>query len=194
MSKWHFGRQASQADARWHLFEAEALPHVDQLFRLAMCLERDAAEAEDLVQETFTQALQSFHRFETGTNCRAWLITIMRHLQSKRWRARGRARVISDGDVDLAGTIPFEPPTPQDVTDADMLRALDALPEGFQEVILLADVEELSYREIAAALEVPIGTVMSRLSRARQMMRRQLSDRADSGRRYPRAVGENSSQ
>lgn len=194
MSKWHLGRRSPKGDARWSLFEAEALPHVDQLFRLATYLERDRAEAEDLVQETFTEALQSFHRFETGTNCRAWLITIMRHLQCKRWRARGRARFISDDDVDLAGTIPFEPPTPQHVTDADMLRALDALPEGFREVILLADVQELSYREIAAALEVPLGTVMSRLSRARQMMRRQLTGLAYSGRRYPRAVGEDSSQ
>src|SRR5918996_6210607 len=116
MSKWRLG-QRSRSDSHWALFEAEALPHVDQLFRMAMCLERDRAEAEDLVQETFTEALQSFHRFEQGTNCRAWLITIMRHLQSKRWRARGRARLISDSDVDLAGTIPFEPPTPQDVTD-----------------------------------------------------------------------------
>ena len=194
MSKWRLAWRSSHGDSRWAMFEAEALPHVDQLFRLAMCLERDRTEAEDLVQETFTEALQSFHRFEQGTNCRAWLITIMRHLQSKRWRARGRARLISDSDVDLAGTIPFEPPTPQHVTDADMLRALDALPDGFREVVLLADVQELSYREIAAALEVPIGTVMSRLSRARQMMRRQLTDRAESGGRYARAVGERASE
>jgi len=194
MSKWRFGWPAPQDGSRWALFESEALPHVDQLFRLAMCLEHNRAEAEDLVQETFTEALQSFHRFEQGTNCRAWLITIMRHLQSKRWRARGRARLISDGDVDLAGTIPFEPPTPQDITDDAMLRALSALPDGFQEVVLLADVQELSYREIAAALEVPIGTVMSRLSRARQMMRRHLTDRAASVVRHARAVGEDSSE
>jgi RNA polymerase sigma-70 factor (ECF subfamily) len=194
MFKWHLAWRSSQDESRWALFEAEALPHVDQLFRLAMCLERDRTEAEDLVQETFTEALQSFHRFQQGTNCRAWLITIMRHLQSKRCRARGRALLVGDGDVDLAGTIPFEPPTPQEVTDADMLRALDALPAGFQEVVLLADVEELTYREIAAALHVPIGTVMSRLSRARQMMRRQLTDGVESGRRYARAVGEDSSE
>lgn len=193
MSNWPLAPWSSQGDSRWALFEAEALPHVDGLFRLAMCLERDRDAAEDLVQETFTEALQSFHRFERGTNCRAWLITIMRHVQSKRWRARGRARLISDGDVDLAGTIPFEPPTPQDVTDADILRALDALPEGFREVVILADVQELSYREIASALQVPIGTVMSRLSRARQMMRRRLTDAVDSG-RHPRAVGDDSSE
>jgi RNA polymerase sigma-70 factor (ECF subfamily) len=181
-------RQSQQADSDWALFEAEALPHVDQLFRLAMWLERDRAEAEDLVQETFTEALQSFHRFERGTNCRAWLIAIMRHLRSKRWRARGRAQLVSDDEVDLA-EIPFDPPAPENVTDADMLRVLQQLPTAFQEVLLLADVQELSYREIAAALDVPIGTVMSRLSRARQMMRQQLTDATDATRRYPRVIG-----
>ena len=181
-------RQPHRDGSRWTLFEAEALPHVDRLFRLALWLERDRAEAEDLVQETFAEALLSFHRFERGTNCRAWLISIMRHLRSKRWRARGRVRLVSDSDVDLAGTIPFEPSAPENVTDGDMLRALERLPEAFQEVLLLADVQELSYREIAEALDVPIGTVMSRLSRARAMMRRQLSATIDATPRYPRAV------
>lgn len=189
MLKFTRPRDAAKDDSHWSLFEAEALPHVDCLFRLAMCLERDRTEAEDLVQETFTEALQSFHRFERGTNCRAWLITIMRHLQSKRWRARGRARLISDDEIDLAGTVLAAPPTPPNVTDEDMLRALDALPRGYQEVVLLADVEELTYREIAAALDVPIGTVMSRLSRARQMLRQQLIGSMASTHRYPRAVG-----
>ena len=178
----------------WAVFEAEVLPHADRLFRLALWLERDRAEAEDLVQETVAQALQSFHRFERGTNCRAWLISIMRHLQSKRWRARGRVRIVNEDEVDLAGTVAFEAPVPHDITDDDMLRALEQLPEAFQEVLLLADVEELSYREIATALTVPIGTVMSRLSRARQMMRQQLTGRVNASRRYPRAVGEHTSE
>jgi RNA polymerase sigma-70 factor, ECF subfamily len=185
-------RQSRELDSDWALFEAEALPHAERLFRLALWLERERAEAEDLVQETFTEALRSFHRFERGTNCKAWLISIMRHLQSKRWRARGRARLISDDAAELAGTIPFEPSPPENVTDAEMLRALEQLPSGFQEVLLLSDVEELSYREIAMALEVPIGTVMSRLSRARQMMRQQLTGTKEAGRRYPRVVGEKS--
>jgi RNA polymerase sigma-70 factor (ECF subfamily) len=166
------GERPQQTD--WAAFEALALPHFERLFRFALWLEQDRAEAEDLVQDTFAQALQSFHRFEPGTNCRAWLITIMRHLQCKRWRARGRARIVSDSDVDLAGTVPFEPPTPQDVTDVEVLRALDTLPRGFAEVLLLADVQELSYKEISALLEIPIGTVMSRLHRARHLMRGRL--------------------
>lgn len=182
-------RRSHLTTEQWAAFEAEALPLLDQMFRLAMWLERDRVEAEDLVQETFIEALQSFHRFERGTNCRAWLITIMRHLRSKRWRARGRMRLVSDDEVDLAGTIASEPAVPAHVTDADVLRALEQLPPGFQEVLLLADVHELSYREIATALEVPIGTIMSRLSRARHMMRQLLTGTTDDARRYPRAVG-----
>jgi RNA polymerase sigma-70 factor (ECF subfamily) len=176
----------------WASFEAEALPHLDGLFRLAMWLERDRAAAEDLVQETFVEALQSFHRFERGTNCRAWLIAIMRHLQGKRWRARGRARMVSDDEVDLAGTIPFEPPVPEDLTDTEVLGALAALPRAFQEVLLLADVQELSYKEIAATLQIPVGTVMSRLHRARQMMRRQLTATGDGMRSWQTAAGDES--
>lgn len=174
-------RRARQTEGNWSRFESEALPHADRLFRLAMWLERDRAEAEDLVQETLVEALRSFHRFGQGTNCRAWLISIMRHLQSKRWRARGRAVLVSDSEIDLAGTIPFEEPTPTKVTDGEMLRALERLPRAFQEVLLLADVEELRYREIATALQVPIGTVMSRLSRARRMMRQELANGSGTG-------------
>src|SRR3954454_24194278 len=79
----------------WAAFEVEALPHADRLFRLAMWLERDRAAAEDLVQETLTQALQSFHRFTPGTNCRAWLTTILQHLRSNRRRALSREPVES---------------------------------------------------------------------------------------------------
>jgi RNA polymerase sigma-70 factor (ECF subfamily) len=175
MSKLRLTRDCPDGAPDWASFEAEALPHVERLFRLAMWLERDRAEAEDLVQDTLAAALESFHRFERGTNCRAWLIVIMRNLQNKRWRARGRARLVSDEEVDLAGTIPFEPSTPQTVTDTDVLRALDALPRGFQEVLLLADVQDLSYKEIAMAMDIPVGTVMSRLHRARNLMRQHLA-------------------
>lgn len=71
----------------WSAFEAEALPHVDRLFRLALWFERNRPDAEDLVQETMTQALESFHRFQSGTNCRAWLVTILQHVRSNRRRA-----------------------------------------------------------------------------------------------------------
>ena len=81
---------------RWLAFETEAMPHVDRLFRHAMWLERNRSEAEDLVQETLVQALQSFHRFAPGTNCRAWLVAILHHVRSNRQRKQGRVIVESD--------------------------------------------------------------------------------------------------
>lgn len=161
-------------EGRWSAFEAEVLPHVDPLFRLAMWFERDRAEAEDLVQETLRQALESFHRYTLGTNCRAWLISILRHLRNNRLRARSRSPLVDDPDDRLAGTVAFTPPIPDRLTDDDILAALDAVPSQYQEVILLSDVEELSYKEIAATLDIPIGTVMSRLHRGRALLRQAL--------------------
>jgi len=159
----------------WATFETEALPHAPRLFRLALWLERDRAEAEDLVQETFIQALQSFHRFTPGTNCRAWLVTILHHVRSNRIRARVRRPVVEDVDDRIAETVPFVAAIPQQVTDEDMLAALRSIPEAHQAVILLCDVEEMTYKEIAEALDIPIGTVMSRLHRGRALLRRQLA-------------------
>ena len=173
------------ADQAWASFESEALPHVDRLFRLAMWFERNRSEAEDLVQETMMQALQSFHRFQPGTNCRAWLTTILQHVRSNRRRARGRSPVVDDPDDRIAQTTPFVPPVPQQLTDEDLLGALGRIPAPFQEVIVLCDVEELTYKEIADALAIPLGTVMSRLHRGRALLRAELgaSTRAFSGRR-----------
>jgi RNA polymerase sigma-70 factor, ECF subfamily len=158
----------------WTAFEAEALPHVDRLFRLALWFERNRAEAEDLVQETMMQALRSFHRFQPGTNCRAWLTTILQNLRNNRRRARGRSPLVDDPDDRIAETIPFEPPVPQQLTDEDVLNALGRIPVRFQEVIVLCDVEELTYKEIADALAIPLGTVMSRLHRGRALLRSEL--------------------
>ena len=159
-------------EAVWSAFEAEALPHADRLFRLALWLERDRAAAEDLVQETLTQALQSFHRFTPGTNCRAWLTTILHHLRANRRRAHNRAPM-ETGAIEerFAHTLAFVPAVPEQLTDEDVLGALRQIPETYQEVILLCDVQEMTYKEIAAALNIPIGTVMSRLHRGRELLR-----------------------
>jgi len=167
------GTQSAQT--AWAAFEAEALPHVDSLFRTAMWFERDRVEAEDLVQDTLRQALESFHRYTPGTNCRAWLMSILRHVRSNRLRARGKLPIVSDSDDVLAATVPFVPPVPQQLTDDDLLAALGRVPAQYQEVILLSDVEELPYKDIAAALEIPIGTVMSRLHRGRSLLRQELT-------------------
>jgi RNA polymerase sigma-70 factor (ECF subfamily) len=161
-------------DHGWAAFEAEALPHVDRLFRLAMWFERNRSEAEDLVQETMMQALQSFHRFQPGTNCRAWLTKILQHVRNNRRRALGRSPLVEDADDRIAATIPFVPPIPQHLTDDEMLGALRRIPTPFQEVIVLCDVEELTYKEIAEALAIPLGTVMSRLHRGRALLRAEL--------------------
>ncbi len=167
---------APSGDERmWSAFEAEALPHVERLFRLAMWFERNRDEAEDLVQETMMQALQSFHRFQPGTNCRAWLVTILQHLRSNRRRARSRSPLVSDPDDRIAQTIPFVPPVPQQLSDETILSALGRLSPQYQEVVVLCDVEELTYKEIAEALAIPIGTVMSRLHRGRTLLRSELA-------------------
>jgi RNA polymerase sigma-70 factor (ECF subfamily) len=156
-------------------FESEVLPHSTRLFRLAMWLERNRADAEDAVQETMVQALRSFHRYQPGTNCRAWLITILQRIISNRRRARGRSIVVSDPDDRMAYAVPFVPPVPHELTDEMILASLRRLPLAFQEVILLCDIEELSYKEAAGALDVPVGTVMSRLHRGRARLREELA-------------------
>lgn len=169
---------ARGGEAVWETFESEAMPHAHSLFRVALWLTRDHTTAEDLLQETLTQALSSFHRFTPGTNCRAWLVSIMYHRHSKkRWEAR-RLHLVSDAHERISETIPFEPPTPQNVTDEEVLSALESLPRPFQEVVILADIEELSYKEIASATQVPVGTVMSRISRGRKLLRSRLAEYA----------------
>jgi RNA polymerase sigma-70 factor, ECF subfamily len=155
----------------WSAFEREVLPHADRLFRLAMWFERNRTDAEDVVQDTMMQALRSFHRFRPGTNCRAWLVTILQRVVSNRRRTKGRSIVVSDPDDRLAHALPFVPPVPQQLTDEALLAGLRRLPLALQEVILLCDVEELSYKEAAEALTIPIGTVMSRLHRGRAQLR-----------------------
>ena len=88
------------------------MPHVDRLFRLAMWWERDRREAEDLVQDTLVQALQSFHRFTPGTNCRAWLLSILQHVRSNRHRTKRRRFTVEDPDDRIAATVPYMPPVP----------------------------------------------------------------------------------
>jgi RNA polymerase sigma-70 factor (ECF subfamily) len=162
----------------WASFESEALPFHADLYRLAKWLLRNQAEAEDLVQETFVEALRSFHRFEQGTNCRAWLIKIMYHLLSKRRRESNRLRVVGDVDEQIAETV--APAASGDLAGEEVLNALKRLPQHYQEVVILSDVEELNYKEIADALSIPIGTVMSRLSRGRSLLRSELGNYARS--------------
>jgi RNA polymerase sigma-70 factor (ECF subfamily) len=160
-------------------FESAALPHLNDLYRTAARVLGDRSEAEDLVQETYLQAWKSFHRFEPGTNCRAWLFKILFHLIQHKRRKWYNAKLIQENDdALLQETLTYEPPVPQHLSDEDVLAALDAIPVQYREVVLLTDVHEFSYKESAAALGVPVGTVMSRLSRGRGLLRSRLSGMA----------------
>lgn len=159
----------------WEDFEQEAMPHTADLFRVAMFLKRNRDLAEDLVQETMMQALKSFHRFKKGTNCKAWMTTIMYHTHYKQLRKQTKLQMVPDTEEKIAATVRFEAPIPQQITDEDVLAALEKVPELFREVVVLCDVEGYAYKEIAAMLEVPIGTVMSRLHRGRKVLRGELA-------------------
>ena len=151
------------------------MPFAPDLYRVALWLTRDPDSAQDLVQETLIQGLQSFHRYESGTNCRAWLTRILYHMQGKRLRVQNRWQQLGDDEEKLAETLVYEPSTPQGLKETEVLQALAEIPRQFQEVVVLCDVEEFSYKEIGAALDIPIGTVMSRLSRGRKLLRTKLA-------------------
>jgi RNA polymerase sigma-70 factor (ECF subfamily) len=164
-----------------HDFESAALPHLDQLFRTAVRVLRDRTDAEDIVQETYFQALRSFHRFEPGTNCKAWLFKIMFHVihHHRRKAYRQSMRLAGETERPLEELAVYEPPVPRDLADEEVLAALDRVPVHYRAVVLLVDVEELAYKEAAAALGLPIGTVMSRLSRGRKFLRTELGQFAE---------------
>lgn len=147
-------------------FELLVLPHVARMLRVALRLAPDRSSAEDLVQDALLAAWRSFHRFERGTDCRAWLFKIMLNLATKRRRRERRFVPLIDASEQA-----YFPKS------AETLAALDALSEEHRTVLLLAAVEGFTCREIAQMLDLPIGTVMSRLSRARAELRRLLGYR-----------------
>ena len=178
-----FGRRERAAP---DTFGDEVLGYLEPLYATAMRLTRNRADAEDLVQDTVVRALRFRARFEPGTNLRAWLYTILHNTWRNRVRdtAREATDVDSERIEELAATDgPAEVETPERVLlratmDADLKDALDELPEVFRQAVWLRDVEEFSYAEIASMLDVPIGTVMSRISRGRRQLFEKLSQGA----------------
>jgi len=155
-------------------FETEALPHLNDLFRAALRLLRDHGKAGDAVQETYLIAWKSFHRYERGTNCRAWLFQVLFNVV--RHERRAWFRWVTGREDDVSATpLPAPQPVPDSLTDGQIIAALDALPAQFRDVLLLVDVEEFSYKEASEILKTPIGTIMSRLSRGRALLRVQLA-------------------
>ena len=130
-------------------FEAVALPHLDALFRTATRILRDRTDAGDVVQETYLQAWKSFHRFEPGTNCRAWLFKILFHTihHHRRKSLRFQLRLVRDDEPGLEETLAAEPPVKETLDDATVLAAVDRMPDYYREVVLLVDVQDFSYKE-----------------------------------------------
>lgn len=160
-------------------FEREALPHRDDLFRAAARMLQDHGKASDAVQEVYLVAWKSFRRYKRGTNCKAWLFQILfnvvRH-ERRNWFKWITGKEERMGEAQLVAPTPI----PENLTDGAILLALDGLPAQFKEALLLVDVEDFSYKEASEILQVPIGTIMSRLNRARGLLRTQLTDVARS--------------
>jgi RNA polymerase sigma-70 factor (ECF subfamily) len=161
-------------------FEAEAMPHLNDLFRTATRLVQDRVRAEDIVQEVYYQAWRSFDRFESGSNCRAWLYRILFHCVNHHRRKWFRFPLLKETEAFLETNLMYTPPVNETLTDGAILKALDEIAADYKAVVLLVDVEEFSYKEAADVLSVPIGTVMSRLSRGRKVLRKKLTDVARS--------------
>lgn len=167
-------------------FDETALPHLDTLYRVALRLTGERAAAEDLVQDTMLRALRAWATFQPGSNARAWLVTILRNQFINGYRARRRT---PEGvDMDAVPELPdLGDPDPEgrffrDLVDDEVLEAVDALPHDFREVLVLSDMEGLPYAEVAEALGIPVGTVKSRLFRARRILQGRL-------RRYAQETG-----
>ncbi len=166
-------------------FERDVIPYMRQLYPAALRMTHNHSDAEDLVQETIAKAYRAFHQFTPGTNLRAWLYRIMANTSNSTYRKQGRqppqslygdledvpmqsgpqAQVVKSAEAEALERLP----------DSEVLQALRELPESFRSVVYMADVEGYPYKEIAGQLEVPIGTVMSRLHRGRQKLRKKLT-------------------
>jgi len=183
-------RISKKIAAERELFEAEARPHLDTLYSMALRLTRSPVDAEDLVQDTLVRAYRFFDSFEAGTNFKAWLLRIQMNTFVNRYRRASRERQVFDGPMATpVGEGVMSRASMRCLTDPigeaqrrliadEIKRAFEELPEEARAMVLLADVEELSYREIAEVVGCPIGTVMSRLHRARKQLQLSLHKHA----------------
>lgn len=172
------------------VFRDEALPHLNALYNYARSISRSTEDAEDLVQETYLRAYRYFDQYTPGTNCKAWLFTILRNLYNTEYKKYKTSpdEVHYDSPEEIYGQIKNVDTSgmdrnPEDeffenVMPDEIVEAIEDLPEEYRSCILLADVEDFSYKEIAEILDVPIGTVMSRLHRARNILKKKLVDYA----------------
>ena len=173
-------------------FEEVALPHIDALFNMALNLTRNRKDAEDLVQEAYLRAYRFFDSYQSGTHIKAWLFRILRNTFINRYRASkvrpeevdfGKVEATFESIVDAEYLQGHQPPSPETVVmdgvlDSEVEEAMASIPEEYRTVVVLALVEEMSYKEIASSLEIPIGTVMSRLHRGRKLLQTRLQEYA----------------
>ena len=166
-------------------FEREVLPHLDSIYSMALRLARDPEDANDLVQDTILRAFRFFHQFTPGTNSRAWVLTILFNNFRNGYRKSGREQV-SQSEAEFTERLEAESlasdqtrSNPEALAFADVMApevttALNSIPEEFRSALLLVDVQELSYQEVSNVLSVPVGTVKSRVSRGRSLLREAL--------------------
>jgi len=181
-------RAATEARNRVH-FEEEALQLSDQVYRVARRLVSTREEAEDLVQETYARAFRSWRSFTPGTNLRAWLLRILTNLNIDRGRRKQRTpdeQPLEEGDYFLYNRLEqstrdgntAEERVVERLSQDDIVTALSAVPHDFRDVVVLVDIGDFTYQDAAQILDIPIGTVMSRLHRGRRILKRELADRA----------------
>lgn len=177
-----FSRDRREDTAAEEGLASDALAYVDQLYATALRLTRSPSDAEDLVQDTYLKAFRAAKQFQPGTNLKAWLFTILQNTFRNLRRDRGREPVDVDSETVERAPVRADAPDPEQrllatTLDADLRDALESLPPAFREAVWLRDVEDLAYAEIAQVLDVPIGTVMSRISRGRRLLQARLLER-----------------
>ncbi len=175
-------RRTSQTE-----FEREVMPHLQALYSVALRMTRSEGDAEDLVQDAILRAYRFWDGYAAGSNCRAWLMRILTNVFRNRYRERAREQeILGEAEASAANLGQFQGKAPRDAESAlfgrmlsrDVEKALATLPPEFRLPVILADLEDLSYREIADIMECPAGTVMSRLFRGRRLLQKQLADYA----------------
>lgn len=170
-------------------FEDEIIPHLDAMYNFALRLTSDPSDAEDLVQDTIVKAYRFFSSYEKGTNAKAWLFRILKNSYINNYRKKSKQPNQVDYDevstfyetirAERTDTSDLEDKMFRDLIDDDISQALEELPEDFRTVVLLCDVEGFTYEEIANMLDVPIGTIRSRLHRGRNLLKAQLQEYAE---------------
>jgi len=164
-------------------FARIALRYMDSVYSLALGMTRDATEAEDLVQDTYLRACRFFDTFQRDTNFRAWLFTILRNIYINRYRRESRGpQMVDISGIQMSSEVTSDSTPENDIfsrlLDDDVTDAMNSLPTSFHTAVVLSDLEGLSYKEIAEELDIPIGTVMSRLYRGRKLLRDRLHEYA----------------